>query len=86
MGPDVCLRISQEARDRLAAAAAEEGLSLRAYLVRLAGTLPAPQERAGQAGQARAALKEWSGHAPTPAEVQDLDSELDRRLARAIAR
>ncbi|MFB7502018.1 hypothetical protein [Streptomyces broussonetiae] len=82
---DANVRIPEEARDRLAALAAAEGLSLRAYLARLAETLLTPDERAERAEQARAALKEWTGYAPSAAEEQDLDSELDRRLARAAA-
>ncbi|MBL1087460.1 hypothetical protein JK359_36880 [Streptomyces actinomycinicus] len=84
--PDANVRIPEEARDRLAAIAAAEGMSLRAYLARLAETLLTPDERAARAEQARAALKEWNGYAPTSAEEQDLDSELDRRLAQAAAR
>lgn len=83
---DANVRIPEEARDRLAALAAEEGMSLRAYLARLAETLLTPQERAARAEQARAALKNWNGYAPTTAEEQELDSELDRRLAQAAAR
>ncbi|MDT0614470.1 hypothetical protein [Streptomyces lancefieldiae] len=86
MTSDANVRIPEEARDRLAAIAAAEGMSLRAYLARLAETLLTPQERAARAEQARAALKKWNGYAPTPAEEQDLDSELDRRLAQAAAR
>lgn len=86
MMPDANVRIPEEARDRLAAIAAAEGMSLRAYLARLAETLLTPDERAARAEQARAALKEWNGYAPTLAEEQDLDSELDRRLAQAAAR
>ncbi|MER5382902.1 hypothetical protein ABZZ47_33935 [Streptomyces sp. NPDC006465] len=83
--PDANVRIPEEARDRLAALAAAEGLSLRAYLARLAETLLTPSERAERAEKARAALKEWNGYAPTSAEEQDLDSELDRRLAQVTA-
>jgi predicted DNA-binding protein len=83
---DANIRIPEEARDRLAALASAEGMSLRAYLARLAETLLTPDERAQRAEQARAALKNWNGYAPTPAEEQDLDSELDRRLAQAAAR
>ncbi|WP_433455909.1 hypothetical protein ACQPXS_23160 [Streptomyces sp. CA-142005] len=60
--------------------AAAEGMSLRAYLAQLSETLLTPAE------QARAALKEWTGYAPSPAEERALDSEPDRRLARAAAR
>ncbi|MEV6050482.1 hypothetical protein [Streptomyces sp. NPDC052107] len=81
--PTPNVRIPEEARDRLAAIAAAEGMSLRAYLARLAETLLTPAERADQA---RAALTEWTGYAPGPAEERDLDSERDRRLARAAAR
>ncbi|MFI7103226.1 hypothetical protein ACIBK8_28200 [Streptomyces sp. NPDC050161] len=83
---DANVRIPEEAKDRLAAIAAAEGLSLRAYLARLAETMKTPAERAEQAEQARAALKKWNGYAPTTAEQQDLDGELDRRLAQAVAR
>ncbi|MFC5781377.1 MULTISPECIES: hypothetical protein [Streptomyces] len=83
---DANVRIPEEAKDRLAAIAASEGLSLRAYLARLAETLLTPQERAERAERARAALEEWSGYAPTAAEERDLDSELDRRLAQVTGR
>ncbi|MET7543067.1 hypothetical protein [Streptomyces sp. NPDC005507] len=83
---DANVRIPEEAKDRLAAIAASEGLSLRAYLARLAETLLTPQERAERAEQARAALEEWSGYAPTAAEERDLDGELDRRLAQVTGR
>ncbi|WP_331757590.1 hypothetical protein OH736_45625 (plasmid) [Streptomyces sp. NBC_01650] len=83
---DANVRIPEAARDRLAAVAAAEGLSLRAYLARLAETMLTPAERAERAEQARAALKKWNGYAPTASEEDDLDSELDRRLARMTAR
>jgi hypothetical protein len=60
-----------------------EGLSLRAYLARLADSLPTPAERAERA---RAALREWSGYDPIDAEQDDLDAELDRRLHQPAAR
>ncbi|MER6443305.1 hypothetical protein ABT275_44580 [Streptomyces sp. NPDC001185] len=78
---DANVRIPEEAKDRLAAVAAAEGLSLRAYLARLAETLLTPAERAERAAQALATLKEWNGYAPTATEEQELDNELDRRLA-----
>ncbi|MFF3768103.1 hypothetical protein ACFYYR_29035 [Streptomyces sp. NPDC001922] len=81
---DANVRIPEEAKERLAAIAAAEGLSLRAYLARLAETLLTPQERTERAEQARAALRDWSGYDPTAAEQRDLDEELDRRLARLI--
>jgi hypothetical protein len=83
---DANVRIPEEAKDRLAAIAAAEGLSLRAYLARLAETLLTPAERAERAEKARAALKEWNGYAPTAAQEQDLDSELDRRLSEVTGR
>ncbi|WP_048894217.1 hypothetical protein [Streptomyces avermitilis] len=82
---DANVRIPEEAKERLAAIAAAEGLSLRAYLARLAETLLTPAERAERAEKALAALKEWNGYAPTAAEEQDLDSELDRRLAQVTS-
>ncbi|OEJ21914.1 hypothetical protein AR457_38935 [Streptomyces agglomeratus] len=83
---DANVRIPAEAKDRLAAIAAAEGLSLRAYLARLAETLLTPAERAERAETARAALKEWNGYALTATQEQDLDSELDRRLAQVTGR
>jgi hypothetical protein len=83
---DANIRIPEGARDRLAEVAAGEGLSLRAYLARLAETVLTPAEREQRAEQARATLKEWNGYAPTPTEEQALDSELDLRLGQALAR
>lgn len=80
---DANVRIPAEARDRLAEIAAAEGLSLRAYLARLADSLLTPAERAERAEQARAVLNAWNGYAPTRAEQDDLDAELDRRLSQA---
>jgi hypothetical protein len=84
--PDANIRLPEEAKDRLSAIAAAEGLSLRAYLARLAETLLTPAERAERAEKARAALKQWSGYAPTADEQHALDTELDRRLAQATGR
>ena len=53
---DANVRIPEEAKDRLAAIAAAEGLSLRAYLARLAETLLTPAERAERAIAALAPL------------------------------
>ncbi|MDX2565239.1 hypothetical protein PV371_37165 [Streptomyces sp. TX20-6-3] len=78
---DANVRISEEARDRLAAVAAAEGLSLRAYLARLADSVLTPAERADRAEKAKAGLRSWTGYAPTADEEADLDGELDRRLA-----
>jgi hypothetical protein len=84
--PDANIRIPAEARDRLAEIAAGEGLSLRAYLARLADSLLTPAERAEKAERARAVLCEWNGYDPSDGEQADLDAELDRRLAEAAAR
>ncbi|MFE2188440.1 hypothetical protein [Streptomyces sp. NPDC059455] len=83
---DANVRIPTEARDRLAEIAASEGLSLRAYLARLADTLLTPAERAERAERARAVLHEWNGYNPSEGEIADLDADLDRRLAEADAR
>jgi hypothetical protein len=83
---DANVRIPEEARDRLAEVAAGEGLSLRAYLARLADTLLTPAEREQRAEQARAALHDWNGYAPTPAQTKELDLDLDRRLTQALGR
>ncbi|MFF3160221.1 Arc family DNA-binding protein [Streptomyces sp. NPDC057910] len=84
--PDANIRLPEEAKERLAQVAAAEGLSLRAYLARLADSLLTPAERAERAEQARAALQAWNGYAPSAAEQADLDSELDRRLAQVTGR
>ncbi|ESQ01781.1 MULTISPECIES: hypothetical protein [Streptomyces] len=83
---DANVRIPEAAKERLATIAAAEGLSLRAYLARLAETLLTPEERAERAEQARAALERWTGYAPSTTEQQELDGELDRRLAQAVGR
>ncbi|MGY4966285.1 hypothetical protein [Streptomyces sp. 900105245] len=83
---DANVRIPEEAKERLAAIAAAEGLSLRAYLAYLAETLLTPAERAERAERSLAALKEWNGYAPTAAQERDLDDELDRRLSQVTAR
>ena len=82
---DANIRIPAGARDRLAQVAESEGLSLRAYLARLADNVLTPAERAQRAEAARAALHEWNGYSPDPAEQQALDAELDRRLGRPAA-
>lgn len=63
---DANVRIPEEAKDRLAAIAAAEGLSLRAYLARLAETLLTPAERAERAEKALAALKRSGMATPRP--------------------
>lgn len=83
---DANIRIPADARDRFAEIAAAEGLSLRAYLARLADDLLTPAERAKRAAAARAALHAWNGYDPDDDEQSRLDSELDRRLAEAATR
>jgi len=80
---DANIRIPGEARDRLAEIAAAEGMSLRAYLTRLADALLTPAERVARAEQARAALRAWNGYDPDEDEAAHADAELDRRLAQA---
>jgi hypothetical protein len=80
---DANIRIPVEARDRLAEIAAAEGMSLRAYLARLAERLLTPAERAARAARAREVLLAWNGFDPSPEEEARLDAELDRRIAEA---
>ncbi|MFJ8782814.1 MULTISPECIES: hypothetical protein [unclassified Streptomyces] len=82
---DANVRIPADARDRLAEIAAEEGLSLRSYLARLAETLLTPAERAERAEKARAVLRKWNGYDPNEHEQAELDAELDRRMTEAGA-
>ncbi|MEU9179762.1 hypothetical protein AB0C90_23440 [Streptomyces sp. NPDC048550] len=75
---DADIRVPAEAKAALTALAAAEGLSLRACLIRLAGTAGMPP---ASAERACVALHAWNGYAPTTAEQRALDRELDRRLA-----
>ncbi|MFJ9466466.1 DUF397 domain-containing protein [Streptomyces caniferus] len=50
------------------------------------GRLLPPAERAERAGKVLTALKKWNGYAPTAAQQQDVDRELDRRLAEVTGR
>lgn len=77
---DANVRIPVEARDRLAQVAAAEGMSLRAYLARLAEQALTPAERAERAEKAREVLHRWNGYDPSQDQQQALDAELDRRL------
>jgi hypothetical protein len=78
---DANVRIPEEARDRLAAVASAEGVSLRAYVTRLATQVATPAERAERAERARAVLREWSGYDPTPEQAEAANGELNRRLS-----
>ncbi|WP_033321904.1 hypothetical protein [Streptomyces yerevanensis] len=82
---DANIRIPTAVRDRLAAIAAGEGMSLRAYLAHLVGTLLTPAERAKRAERTCEMLREWNGYDPTPTEETSLDAELDRRMTEAGA-
>ncbi|MBC2875927.1 MULTISPECIES: hypothetical protein [Streptomyces] len=83
--PDAHIPVPAETRDRLTAAAAAEGLSLRAYLVRLAGGTARLTRDDARAHRVREALRAWNGYDPDPEEEARLDAELDRRLAEAGA-
>jgi hypothetical protein len=60
MMTDANIRIPAEARERLAEIAAAEGMSLRAYLARLAENVLTPAERVVRAGRAREVLHAWN--------------------------
>ncbi|MFE2409239.1 hypothetical protein ACFXDE_12955 [Kitasatospora sp. NPDC059408] len=81
---DAEIRLPAEAHDRLTAMAATERLSLRAYLVRLAGMALPPTGGGEQACTALAALKAWNGYDPSPEQAEALDAELGRRVAEAV--
>jgi hypothetical protein len=82
---DANVRIPASAKERLAEVAAAEGLSLRAYLARLADEALTPAERTQRAEQTRAELRRWNGYDPSPEQEEQLDAELDRRMARHAA-
>ncbi|WP_343075756.1 hypothetical protein [Streptomyces roseirectus] len=71
-----------ETRDRLAAVAAAEGLSLRAWLDKLAEAVRTPGERAGEAERTRQVLLELSGYDPAASDPE-ADALLARRMAEA---
>ncbi|MEU1872821.1 cytosine/adenosine deaminase-related metal-dependent hydrolase [Streptomyces sp. SAI-195] len=77
---DVTIRVAPETHDRLASVAEAEGMSLRAWLDRLAETMRTPAERAEEAERTRRVLREWSGLDPAV-----WDAEADAILARRIA-
>ncbi|MGC0383197.1 hypothetical protein [Streptomyces sp. SAI-129] len=77
---DVTIRVAPETHDRLASVAEAEGMSLRAWLDRLAETMRTPAERAEEAERTRRVLREWSGLDPAV-----LDAAADAILARRIA-
>lgn len=80
---DANIRVPAETRDRLAEVAAAEGLSLRAYLARLAEQVVTPAERAMRARLAKEMLRRWNGYDPSPEEEARINAELDRRIAEA---
>ncbi|MDF3141208.1 MULTISPECIES: hypothetical protein [unclassified Streptomyces] len=77
---DATIRARSQTRDRLAAVAESEGLSLRAWLDRLAETVKTPAERAEEAERTRQILMGWSGYDPAVP-----DPEADALLAHRIA-
>lgn len=84
---DVTIHVPVEVRDRLVELATGEGLSLRDYLIRLAGGRRrplTPAERARRAEQTLAIRRDWSGYDPTEAEQAQQDAELDRRVVQAF--
>ena len=82
---DANVRIPVVAKERLAQVAAAEGLSLRAYLARLADEALTPAERAERAERTREELRRWTGYDPSPEQEAQLDAELDQRMARHAA-
>ncbi|MGV9912377.1 hypothetical protein ACWEWD_03615 [Streptomyces tendae] len=77
---DVTIRVASETHDRLASVAEAQGLSLRAWLDRLAETARTPAERTEEAERTRRVLREWSGYDPAVPHA-----EADELLARRIA-
>ncbi|MEU1045828.1 hypothetical protein ABZ400_11800 [Streptomyces sp. NPDC005897] len=77
---DVTIRVASETHDRLASVAEGEGMSLPAWLDRLAETVRTPAERAEEAERTRRVLREWSGFDPAVP-----DAEADALVARRIA-
>lgn len=69
---DIRLTLSAAAYDRFAKIASAEGLPVRAYLERLARTLPAPGARNGES--------DGRGDGPLPGERRAPEHQPDRRL------
>ncbi|MFD7468602.1 hypothetical protein [Streptomyces tendae] len=81
---DATIRTRSETRDRLASVAEAEGMSLRAWLDRLAETVSAPAKRGERAERTRQVLQEWTGYDPAVPDAE-ADAVLARRLAEATA-
>ena len=83
---DAIIRTRSETRDRLASVAEAEGMSLRAWLDRLAETVSplAPAKRGEGAERTRQVLQEWTGYDPGVPDAE-ADAVLARRLAEATA-
>lgn len=77
---DTNIRTTVETRDRLAAIAQAEGMSLRAYLEKLAAESLTPAERAEQAEKTRQIIIAMSGYDPAAP-----DTAADTLLAERIA-
>lgn len=80
---DANVRIPAGARDRLAAVAAGEGLSLRAYLAKLAEQAKTPREREADVAKTMAVLKDMNGYDPTPGQLEADRADLHRRMREA---
>jgi hypothetical protein len=83
MMTDANIRIPAEARDRLAEVAAA-GMSLRAYLARLADVVLTPAERVVRAARAREVPHAWNGHDPSPEDEARLDAAMAGQVVRVI--
>ncbi|MFE0181592.1 hypothetical protein [Streptomyces olivaceus] len=82
--PDATIRTRSETRDRLASAAEAEGISLRAWLDRLAAAISIPAERGERPECTRQILREWTGYDPAVPDAE-ADALLARRIAEATA-
>ncbi|MBC9727314.1 hypothetical protein H8R17_21360 [Streptomyces sp. TRM68367] len=81
---DVTIRAQADTRDRLAAVAEAEGMSLRAWLDRLAERVRTPAERAEEAERTRQILMGWTGYDPAVSDPQ-ADALIARRIAEATS-
>jgi hypothetical protein len=80
---DVCVRMPVDARDWLERHAADNGTTLRNYLISLAHKVMPDEVRAERAAKGREIMREWNGYDPTPEEEAELDALLVRRFAEA---
>ncbi|CAO5234548.1 hypothetical protein [Frankia sp. AgKG'84/4] len=81
---EALISVPEDVRERLERIAGEAGMSLRAYLTRLAHSVEvySEEERRERSERALSALFAFSGYNPTPAEAAEHEADFQHWLAR----